>query len=235
MHACCCTQERKSDHLFCLNNCLLCFIKRAGTQLLSHSIQHHNSWYPQLEANLYKLERRLYPTRSVTVFVELTSTWARWKNSPPPCVYIIVPRGKRKMKSKLYIRAAKQINSDATYIFITCKLTLGKGIVAFIFPAAGQLVWEDLQWGNRTQELFPGHEGVWLNGSPAEMTSSLSPHLWLIGLRFHFKGETMDYWVWSSVTKRPGHLTALLYWSIWRSHHWLNHTDPVEDQCSPAQ
>lgn len=66
---------------------------------------------------------------------------------------------------------------------------LGIGIVAFITPAPGQLVWEDLQWGNRIQELFPGHDGVWLDGSPAEMTSSLSPHLWLIGLRFHFKGR----------------------------------------------
>lgn len=64
---------------------------------------------------------------------------------------------------------------------------LGTGIVAFITPAADQHVCEDLQWGNRAQELFPGHEGVRLNGSPAEMTSSLSPHLWLIGLRFHFR------------------------------------------------
>lgn len=62
---------------------------------------------------------------------------------------------------------------------------LGTGIVAFITPAAGQLVWEDLQWGNTTQEPFPRHEGVRLDGSPAVMTSSLSPHLWLIGLRFH--------------------------------------------------
>lgn len=62
---------------------------------------------------------------------------------------------------------------------------LGTGIVAFITPAAGQLVWEDLQWGNTTQEPFPGHEGVRLDSSPAVMTSSPSPLLWLIGLRFH--------------------------------------------------
>lgn len=43
---------------------------------------------------------------------------------------------------------------------------LGTGIVAFITPAAGQHVWEDLQWGNRSQEPFPGHEGV-----PAEQLS----------------------------------------------------------------
>lgn len=64
---------------------------------------------------------------------------------------------------------------------------------------------------------------------------SHSPHLWLIVLRFDFKAETIDYWVWSSVSKRPGHFIPLLYWSIWRSHHWLNHTDPVLDQCSLVQ
>lgn len=111
---------------------------------------------------------------------------------------------------------------------------LGTGIVAFITPAAGQLVWEDLQWGNRAQEPFPGHEGVRLTSSPAEMTSSLSPHLWLIGLRFHFRAETMHNWMWSSVTKRPGHLTTLLYWSTRRSHHWQNGTGPVKHQFSPA-
>lgn len=37
---------------------------------------------------------------------------------------------------------------------------LGPGIVAFITAAAGQLVWEDLQWGNGSQELFPGHDGA---------------------------------------------------------------------------
>lgn len=62
------------------------------------------------------------------------------------------------------------------------------------------------------------------------------PHLWLIGLRFHFWAETMDYWVWRSVSNRPRHLILLLYWSIWRSHHWLNHTDPaVVHQCSLVQ
>lgn len=37
---------------------------------------------------------------------------------------------------------------------------LGPGIVAFITGAAGQLVWEDLQWGNRSQEPFPGRDGA---------------------------------------------------------------------------
>lgn len=49
------------------------------------------------------------------------------------------------MNSKVYIKAAKQINSNAICIFIACKLMLGTVIVAFITPAAGQLVWEDLQ------------------------------------------------------------------------------------------
>lgn len=49
------------------------------------------------------------------------------------------------MNSKQYIKAAVQINSNATYIFIKCKLMLGTGIVTFITPAAGQHVWEDLQ------------------------------------------------------------------------------------------
>lgn len=133
------------------------------------------------------------------------------------------------MNSKEYIKPAKQINWNAIYIFITCKLMLGTGIVTFITTAAGQHVWEDLQWGNRIQELFPGHGGVWLNSSPAEMTSSLSPYLWLIGLRFHFRAETMDYWVWSSVTKRPGHLTALRIETF--AVPTIDCTDPVEDQC----
>ena len=125
----------------------------------------------------------------------------------------------------MWITFAEQINSNSVCIFITCKLTLGSGIVAFIGAAAGRLVCEDLQWGNRTQELFPGHEGRQVNGSPAGMTSSLSPHLWLIGLRFHVGAGTIHYWVWSSVTKRPGHLTALLYWSMRCSHHWQTRTD----------
>lgn len=47
---------------------------------------------------------------------------------------------------------------------------LGPGIVAFITAAAGQLVWEDLQLGNSSQEQR-------LDNSPAEMTSAPSPHL----------------------------------------------------------
>lgn len=32
-----------------------------------------------------------------------------------------------------------------------------------------------------------------LDDSPAEMTSALSPHLWLIGWRFHSTAETIHY------------------------------------------
>lgn len=98
---------------------------------------------------------------------------------------------------------------------------LGTGIVTFITAAAGRLDWKDLQWGNRIQAMFPGHRGVWLYCSPAVMTSSPTPHFWLIGLRFHIRAGTMDYWVWSSVSKRPGHVTVVLYWSILCSHHWI--------------
>lgn len=45
------------------------------------------------------------------------------------------------MNSKQYIKTAVQINSNTIYICITCKLMLGTGIVTFIPPAAGQLVW----------------------------------------------------------------------------------------------
>lgn len=80
------------------------------------------------------------------MFVELKSTWPVEKTFrllSSACV--IVPRGDRKISSKPYVKVAEQINSNAMYIIITCKLMLGRVIVAFITPAAGQLVWEDLQ------------------------------------------------------------------------------------------
>lgn len=80
------------------------------------------------------------------MFAEITSTTANGKRFLLlSSVCIIVPRGKRKMNLKQSIKAAVQINSNSVYIFITCKLMLGTGIVTFITPAAGQLVCEDLQ------------------------------------------------------------------------------------------
>lgn len=85
-----------------------------------------------------------------------------------------------------------------------------------------QLVWEDLQWGNGAQELFPGREGVLLSGSPAVMTSCARPARLTYRLEvLQRRGpETMHYWVWCSMTKRSGHLTALPHGSMRCSHHW---------------
>lgn len=85
-----------------------------------------------------------------------------------------------------------------------------------------QLVWEDLQWGNGAQELFPEREGVLLSGSPAVMTSCPrpAPLTYRLEVLQHRDLETMHYWVWCSVTKRSGHLTALPHGSMRCSHHW---------------
>lgn len=85
-----------------------------------------------------------------------------------------------------------------------------------------QLVWEDLQWGNGAQELFPGREGVLLSASPAVMTSCPRPARLTYRLEIlQRRGpETMHYWVWCSMTKRSGHLTALPHGSMRCSHHW---------------
>lgn len=125
-------------------------------------------------------------------------------------------RGEIKKKNELL--STEQTNWNA--ICIGCKLMLGPGIVAFITAAAGQLVWEDLQWGNSSQEQR-------LDNSPAEMTSAPSPHLWLIGWRFHSRAETIHYWVGSCVTKRPGHLAVACGVPT-------IDTNPVKDQFSPS-
>lgn len=110
---------------------------------------------------------------------------------------------------------------------IGCKLVLVSGIVTLITGAAGQLVWEDLQWGNSSQELFPGHDGAGFERLSCRDDLSLDSHLWLIGLRFHSRAETIHYWVWSCVTKRPGHLAVACGVPT-------IDTNPVKDQFSPA-
>lgn len=152
------------------------------------------------------------------------------------------------MNSKQYIEPAKQINSKCHIHFYHTKVMLGTGIVTFITPATGQLVREDsvreqdsgaVPWPGRwlqAEQLSCRDDFIPKPRLPpsSPLSSPTHPHLWLIGLKFYSSAETMDYWVSSSVSKRPGHLKAVLYWSVCRSHHWLSHADPVDGRCCAA-
>lgn len=229
-----CDARGKRHHTFRRKLFIMLILNKKNNKSSCSYCTVHHALSLQIKADI------LSDYHSIRLFVDLTSTRAMFKKiilKPFVCMHV-VPKGIKTKWTQGGVYKGCWVN----------KFKFHMGILSHESSCRAQTL---LTLSPQQQRRLSGRiysEGTGFDeSSPTKKVCGLKPlSCWSDfmsyppPLTYRFWGltsehETMDYWVCSSVSKRPGHLITLLHWSICRSHHWLYHTDPVLDQRSLLQ